>query len=180
MTIANVGHCPHWPSQHVRKTVYRRNSRRFYLSECTRTRRNGTASKYWLFPNYVKRDSRKKKLYELLYYTNIIIADPSGPEVSVTSEAARLFGSRIRTPLGAQMILSCVCVGTGFCNGPLTRTGEYYRKCVTVRLNTTLPLFTYNKRVTRGSTEESKYWFCNYQFILLCVFHMKKVTEITL
>jgi hypothetical protein len=41
------------------------------------------------------------------------------------SAAARLLGSRVRIPLKAWMLVSCVCcVGSGFCDELITRTEE--------------------------------------------------------
>jgi hypothetical protein len=51
------------------------------------------------------------------------------------SAAAWLFGSRVRIPLMAQMLVSCVCVscvGIGLCDELITRLEESYRVCVCV------------------------------------------------
>jgi len=45
--------------------------------------------------------------------------------------AARLLGLRVRIPLTAFVFVPCICcVGSGLCNGLITRPEESSRECV--------------------------------------------------
>jgi len=77
----------------------------------------------------IRPSENKNKIGPMIIY--ITVCDIINPQVRHGSAEARLLGLRVRIPSGAWISVSrecCVLLGTGLCDGPITRAEESYRE----------------------------------------------------